>query len=171
MIEKSQIIHSGKADEVATEYIKLFNTPSQESNGIVGKNRWGDGRVKITSCKARVTEKDIKLDLVLTGYARSEEPVVGYLIKDADGHELFGSNTKLRKVNLGTLDKGDEVRVSWNIPNIFGDGMFFATIAVSQNDGITQHDWWENATTFRVFREDRTAYALNPISEIIVQKQ
>ncbi len=101
----------------------------------------------------------------------SVEPVFGYLIRDSAGNDLIGSNTKLKKVRVGTVQNGEKLTVRWKIPNVFNDGIFLVTVAVSHDDGVTQHDWWENAASFTIFREDKTPYALNPQAQVEILRK
>lgn len=170
MIEKSRIIHKGTSSEIATEYIKLFNAPSRSGSGggDSDKDRWGDGNVRFGKVKTDITKQYITIGMAVSAKAISEDPVFGYLVRDAAGTDLIGSNTKIKKVKVGTVHKGDSFTVRWKIPNIFNDGVYFVTIAVSHNDGVTQHDWWDNADSFTIFREDKTPYPINPDAKVEV---
>lgn len=170
MIEKSKIVASGTANDVAVEYIKLFNNQTGSRNDADDKTHWGDKDVKLTSVEAKVTKETITLEAKVKVTKTSEDPVFGYLIKDSAGNELLGSNSKIKNFKVGTLTKGEQYDLSWEIPNVFNDGIFSATVAISHNDGVTQHDWWEDAATFTVFREDKTPYALNPEAHIKLKK-
>lgn len=171
MIEKSQIVHRGTPDKVATEYVKLFNDSSQvESQQPGDKKRWGDDGVRFKDFKVSVSPEHISLDMQVESTTFSQEPVFGYLITDAAGNDLVGSNTKLSKVMVGDFKPGDTAEVLWKLPNVFNDGIFHVTVAISHNDGVTQHDWWDDAASFKVFREDKTPYALNPPADITVRR-
>lgn len=172
MIEQSELIHAGSADEVAVEYIKLFNAPKKPA-GATSRDedgRWGDQIVELKTVKATMEKNNLTVDITASASGDSAEPVFGYLIKDAAGNELIGSNTKIKKLKTGNLKEGDTIKLRWKIPNVFNDGIFFLTIAVSHDDGVTQHDWWDNAASFQVFREDKTPYALNPQATVEIIK-
>jgi ABC-2 type transport system ATP-binding protein len=171
MIEQSQMVHIGSADEIATEYVKLFNRPTTSGvKAVEGKDRWGDGIVQFDTIKTEVTDKEVVVEMDAKAQGESVDPVFGYLIKDSAGNDLIGSNTKINKVTIGTVHRGDRLTVRWHLPNIFNDGVFLLTAAISHNDGVTQHDWWNTAASFTVFREDKTPYALNPQANIEVER-
>jgi ABC-2 type transport system ATP-binding protein len=171
MIEQSQMVHIGSADEIATEYVKLFNRPTTSGvKAVEGKDRWGDGIVQFDTIKTEVTDKEVVVEMDAKAQGESVDPVFGYLIKDSAGNDLIGSNTKINKVTIGTVHRGDRLTVRWHLPNIFNDGVFLLTAAISHNDGVTQHDWWNTAASFTVFREDKTPYALNPQANIELER-
>lgn len=171
MIEKSEIVVEGTANEVAIEYIKLFNKSEGSENERADKERWGDKDITITEVDARSEKEELVINVKFTANNEALDPVVGYLIKDSAGHELIGSNTKLKHMKLGKFSKGQTCQLEWRMPNVFNDGIFLITVAVSHNDGVTQYDWWENAASFTVFREDKTPYAINPYATVKLQKK
>lgn len=169
MIEQSRIVHAGAANEIATEYVRLFNIVGQKSRKDregSGKERWGDGVLEFTSVAVKVHKDFVTLDMSVKANGDIEEPVFGYLIKDSAGHDLMGSNTKIKQLKTGTIHKGEHPQLTWKIPNVFNDGVFFITAAVVREDGVTQCDWWDNAASFTVYREDKTPYAINPDAEV-----
>lgn len=173
MIEQSRLVHIGTADEIATEYVKLFNSATAVSRGSTDGegSRWGDGVVRLKSVKAKVDKEFVTVDLRAQASGESTEPVFGYLIKDSAGNELMGSNTKIKNARIGKVRAGDNLDVQWKIPNVFNDGTFVITVAISHDDAVTQHDWWENAASFTIFREDKTPYAINPQATVKVERR
>lgn len=173
LIEKSKIVQIGSADEIATEYVKLFNDSSKseaEERRDEGAKRWGDGSVELTSVKTKVTDKLVSIQMHAEIKEDIEDPIFGYLVKDSAGLELLGTNSKNKHIKLGELHKGEKVTLDWTLPNIFDDGKFTVTIAVTSNDGVTQADWWEDAVSFTVFRAVQTPYSLNPDVDLEVTK-
>ncbi len=174
MIEKSKIVHAGSPDDVAKEYVKLFNAPAEpgHSDRTAGNEdrRWGDEIVKLTSVDTQISPEFITITVKAAASGVSEEPVFGYLVKDAAGNDLLGNNTHVQQVKVGDVAKGDKLQVQWKIPNIFDDGIFFITVAATHNDGVSQHDWWDDATSFKIYREDKTPYPINPKAEVKVER-
>lgn len=167
MIEKSHLTHKGTPNDVAVEYIKLFNRTERQQRGGDGEaSRWGDQAAVFEKITTKLSAAYLTIDMVTRINQAIEEPVFGYLMKDSAGNELFGSNTKIKQIQLGKREAGESLTVRWQIPNVFNDGVFVLTAAISHNDGVTQCDWWENAASFTVFREDKTPYALNPDAKV-----
>lgn len=170
MIEKSRLVKSGSANDVATEYVKLFNKSADSTlEGKHGK-RWGDYKIKMISAEAKVKDDGIDFMINVTAEEDVQDPVFGYMVKDSAGNELFGSNTKIKRLQTGSIKAGESYKLKWQLPNVLNDGIFHVTLAISHSDGITQHDWWEDAVHFTVFREDKTPYALNPGAEVSFKK-
>ncbi len=169
MIEKSEIIVQGSASQVATEYTKIF-TPNQTSTSE-GKSRWGDGAIVQTSvtvtpevCDAATA--DLELTVNFTAKKQVQNPVFGFLLKNAVGTHIMGTNNKLKLMASGTFKAGQKDKLVWTIPNVFNDGQYFIDVAISHEDGVTQYDWWEDAASFRVYKEERTPYVINPITTL-----
>jgi ABC-2 type transport system ATP-binding protein len=173
MIEQSNIVHRGTADDIATEYVKLFNAPAEgkvaDGNGGT-KDRWGDNGIRFSNLKVDTNEQYVTIDVDVKATVESEEPVFGYVIKDASGNDLIGSNSKILHQRMGDFKPGDTGHLQWKLPNVFNDGIFYLTIAVTHNDTVSIHDWWELAASFRIFREDKTPYALNPHSKVTLKR-
>lgn len=174
LIEKSEVVLLGSADDVATEYIRLFNPGSKSEVEVkreAGVKRWGSGKVELTSVKTTVKKKTVLIHMDALVHELVDEPVFGYVVKDSAGNNLLGTNTKLQHVKVGELTPGQKLTIEWELPNIFDDGNFLVTVAVVENDGVTQSDWWEDAGVFTVFRDEKTPYSLNPDVELSITKK
>ena len=83
-------------------------------------------------------------------------------------HCLF--SVKLTTKPASNDKAGEKGSIDWVLPNIFNDGKYFVTTAISHEDGTTQHDWTEDIATFKVYREDRTAFIVNPYTELKLER-
>jgi ABC-2 type transport system ATP-binding protein len=173
-IEKSELIMEGGANKIATAYTKMF-TPKAGGDEANESGRWGDGnmlqtKVTITPkvCKQEDTELTLRVEYEAKGDVR--EPVFGLLIKNATGQHILGTNTKIKLMDTGSYKSGDKGALEWKMPNIFNDGEYFITVAISHEDAVTQHDWIEDAVRFKVYREDRTAFVVNPFIDAKLEK-
>lgn len=174
LIEKNEIIKSGKVNEVASAYTKLF-IPEGERQGKDGVNtkRWGDGTVrysgvKLSSKKLTQNDKDIVITAQYTTKNKIENPTFGFSIKNGGGTTLFGTNTKLLDTTIKVIEKGAKGKIVWSVPNILNDGDYSVDIAVSNSDETTQYDWWEDAMEFTVYREQHTTYVVEPSIKVEV---
>ncbi|HSX33070.1 MAG TPA: ABC transporter ATP-binding protein [Candidatus Saccharimonadales bacterium] len=176
LINKGKIVQDGAADEVAEAYTRLFideEVPSGSESNI--HKRWGDGSASITKVDvsaAKLTEKDKQLEITVTFKANKEldNPVAGFLVKDAADHELFGTNSTIKRQKLGLMRPGDTRTIVWTIPNIMADGKHFVNATVEHADGVTVCDWWAEAASFVVRKSEATAYAITPPVTLTVQK-
>ncbi|MDO8592007.1 MAG: ABC transporter ATP-binding protein [bacterium] len=176
LVEKSKIIEEGKAEKIATAYSRMFIDSGQPSS-ITGtnKNRWGDGHVRISSVtvhqqESSASKTDLQITVKATAKKPVEEPVVGFMIKNAANEPLTGSNTKIQKQHLGRLRAGQKIEVTWTLQNIFSDGRYFINAAVSHPNEIDQYDWWEDAAEFRVLQENFVPYSIYPPIDVKVKK-
>lgn len=168
LIEKSKIIKSGKVSDVAAAYTKLF-IPQDEIQGQSGveMKRWGDGKIKYTNISmpsGSLTDKDKDMKIILQYEAADldSEPVFGFSLKNSGGTYLFGTNTKLVDADVSHVKKGSVGVITWSLSNILNDGEYFIDVAVSNSDETTQHDWWEDAYRFNVYRQQHTTYVVEP---------
>lgn len=173
-IEKSELIMEGSANKIATAYTKMF-TPKAAGEEADESGRWGDGQMlqtKVTITPKVCKQEDKELTLRIDYQAKGEvnNPVFGLLIKNATGQHILGTNTKIKLMDTGSYKKGDKGYLEWKMPNIFNDGEYFITVAISHEDAVTQHDWIEDAVRFRVYREDRTAFIVNPFIDAKLNK-
>ena len=173
-IEKSELIMEGGANKIATAYTKMF-TPKEESEEGREGGRWGDGamlQTKVTMTpkvtKQQDTEMTLRVEYAVT--AEVHNPVFGLLVKNATGAHILGTNTKIKLMETGSFKAGDKGAIEWKLPNIFNDGDYFVTVAISHEDSVTQHDWIEDAVRFKVYREDRTAFVVNPFIDATIEK-
>lgn len=177
LIEKSRIIKSGKVNEVASAYTKLF-IPDDERQGKevdVNVGRWGDEKItytKVSLAKKTLTDKDSDIQLIVDYEAKSdiESPVFGFSLKNSGGTYLFGTNTKLEGKKIDTIKQGTKGSLTWKLSNILNDGTYFFDVAISNSDETSQHDWWEDALELNVYREQHTTYTVEPPIEVEISR-
>jgi hypothetical protein len=167
----------GSPNKVATAYTKMF-TPSEEKTASDDKNnkRWGDGKILQTRVSVepnvyKQQDKQVTIRVAYEVHDTVRHPVFGILIKNATGAHILGTNSKIKLLDTGIMQAGDKGVIEWVLPNIFNDGKYFVTTAISHEDTVTQHDWTEDIVHFKVYREDRTAFIVNPHTEVSLRKQ
>ena len=169
MIEKSKVVAEGDVNTVADKYTKMFmKEQSKEINPKEEQpDRWGNGTVKVKTVNAQKTEYkddqyiDIEGEIVANQDLASDEYVIGFSIRNATGGQIMGSNSKILKIDLPQLKKGQTVKFAWRFPNVFNDGTYGIDATVIHPD-TTIYDWWEDAAQFVVFKEARTPYPITP---------
>ena len=99
-----------------------------------------------------------------------EGAIFGFLLKNDTGQDLFGTNTKQQKIKIKSLKKDQNVKISWKFPNILNQGKYYVTLAVSDRDGVTQFDWWNDAIVLSISKVERvSSYPINPKIIIAVE--
>lgn len=168
LVENSELILEGNTNKVATAYTRMFMDSDHASKDELKKrkNRWGNKKATLSNVQVLPKEvKDNKETLTLQHDVKVSEslerPVVGYIVKNASGVQLTGTNNKLKQKPIPSIEKGETLTVEWSIPNVFNDGEYTVDVAVSEENGSTC-DWWEDAANFKVYKEEYSPYLVTP---------
>ena len=89
-----------------------------------------------------------------------DAPVIGMLIRTRVGVDVYGTNTELEALTLGSRRAGDRVRVSFRFRCELCPGDYTLTVASHDPDG-TWHEWLEDAIAFSVGDARYTAGVAN----------
>jgi ABC-2 type transport system ATP-binding protein len=81
---------------------------------------------------------------------------------------VLGTNSLLKRQPTGSVNKGERVRVTWSVPNVFSDGLHHVDVAIADQHGLTVYDWWKEATSFTVVKEEKTPYIVTPSTTLVV---
>jgi ABC-2 type transport system ATP-binding protein len=163
LIDGSEQKRLGLPNEVAEDYLKLFNEslPKSHSTAGGGSKRWGDKAVEIQKVEVSLDDKKIQLQISVKANRATDNYVLGFRIRSSDGKEVTGTNTKKEKIELGSLKKGKTITLKWEIPNVLSEGLYFIDPAVTYEDEITVMDWWDEAKEFFVKRDRTLPYAVD----------
>lgn len=175
LIDDGKLALSGDPNTVANGYAKLFiEDEAEEAGASRDSKRWGDGALTYTDIQVarKVTNQEL-VDIKATAVAREdiESPIFGFMIRNAAGQPLIGTNSKIKQYPVGNLKKGEKVTICWSIPNVFSDGRYYVDPAIVRSDGIQPTDWWEDAASFTVLKQDRTPYIVTPNITLQVERQ
>lgn len=140
LIEDGHIKVSGTADNVANEYLKLFNKTNPEPDTTDDKpSRWGDGRLNVIDHKLLV-DKDIKLDFTVRAKQKVEGVVMGFRFYDINGNILAGASTlnarSGAKENI-SFEEGEVKKITFSSVNILGTGDYRLGYTLRLSDGVT----------------------------------
>lgn len=196
LIEGSKIVSIGDTDMITKQYIRMFQEPApvvvdatadhddandtddhddapapQEQN----PQRWGNKKAVFTDIgllKTRVTDADETVTIRCTAEARVsvEDAEIGFLIRNASGFAILGTNTQIKGQRRLRLAAGEKIVVQWDIPNLFNDGLHWFELAIVDKSGLDVCDWWEEAASFTVFRDERTEYVVNPPIGLVLER-
>ncbi|HUD10926.1 MAG TPA: ABC transporter ATP-binding protein [Candidatus Saccharimonadia bacterium] len=173
LIENSRLVAEGSADEVATAYTRLFSGEVETENtpeNHAGEDRWGDERVQFDPPTIKQQGKGRQEELVITTAAHInasiEHPVFGFGIKNAAGTPVLGTNTQIRRHRMPALNSGDTIDIVWTVANLLADGDHVLSLTAHDSDGVQVFDWWEDAASLRIRKDERTAYPITPFVEV-----
>jgi len=88
------------------------------------------------------------------------DPVVGVLIRNRIGIDVFGTNTRLEQADLGPMDAGDTIEVDFEVDCLLSRQEYTLTVATQYSNGLSQ-DWLDDVLDFRVVDTKDVAGVLN----------
>jgi lipopolysaccharide transport system ATP-binding protein len=127
-----QVRHSFRHGDGASEILDVNLLDSQ-------------GReVRIAACGDRLRVR------VRSVFRRSSShPMVGILVRNRIGMEVYGTNTQVERTDLGEFEPGEELVVEFAFDNRLTPQTYTLTAAVQNPDG-SSHDWLDDAVAFEV---------------------
>jgi lipopolysaccharide transport system ATP-binding protein len=96
-------------------------------------------------------------------------PVVGILIRNRIGMDIFGTNTRLESADLGDFESGEEIEVEFELDCLLSRQEYTVTVAVQYWNGLSQ-DWLDDVIDFRVEDTKDVAGVLNLNTRVRHQK-
>jgi lipopolysaccharide transport system ATP-binding protein len=129
-------------------------------------NRHGDGSSEILDVTL-LDEKDQPCGVVSSGERvtirirtvfrqRLVEPMVGILIRNRIGMEIYGTNTRIEQMDLGTFEAGEELDIDFQFECWLTPQHYTVTVATQYSDG-SSHDWLDDVLSFEVLARRQAA--------------
>ena len=170
LIEDGKVTHEGTPAKIAREYAKLF-IPEEQKMRKGGKGlRWGNEDLVFESIDIlpkKIEYDDIRLSVTLKANKDVPNPIIGFSIKNGADQFITGTNTKIANLKTGVVEKGKTITIIWEVENVFNDGLYYLNVAAESEDQIAC-DWWEEASTFNVYKNTTTGFAVHlPIKTIL----
>lgn len=168
LINGGQLAHEGKPEEIMNYYNALL---ADKGHHEITFNQTSDGKTQVISGAGEASIQSISLlnaegqsvEVVGVGQAvelevkirineRIPELVMGYLVKDRLGQDIFGTNTHHLKQVLHGLVEGEELTFVMQFPANLGVGSYSVAIALhGESDHIANnYEWRELALVFSV---------------------
>jgi len=95
----------------------------------------------------------------------AENPVVGVLVRNRLGIDVYGTNTRLQSHSFGNFEPGEELEVTFRFDCLFTEQEYTLTVATQHWDGSSQ-DWLDDAVVFKVAGSGRAAGLVNLATEV-----
>jgi len=172
LIEDSGIVAEGSAEDVAARYADLFNVQPGAVTHVEGK-RTGSGAIRYTSVAVPpllAGGRSLTIELEAAAAQDIEETVYGFAVKNSSGTRFLGTNSMRKKHPLVNLSRGERVRISWLVPNVFSEGLHHVDVAIADRYGLITYDRWEEAATFTVIKEEKTPYIVTVDTSLVIAK-
>jgi lipopolysaccharide transport system ATP-binding protein len=132
--------------------------------------RHGDGASRVIDvqilnsagqvCRAFRPGESIVLRIRAAFQKSVSNPVVGILIRNRIGMDIFGTNTRLERAELGDFEPGEEIEVEFELDCLLSRQEYTLTVAVQYWNGLSQ-DWLDDVLDFRVEDTKDVAGVLN----------
>jgi lipopolysaccharide transport system ATP-binding protein len=188
LLDRGGIAKQGTPEEVMDYYNAII---AERENSSVEQVVTAEGRVQTTSGSGEATvtgivledEQGAPLEVVNVGAAvklrirvrvNADLPrlVLGYMIKDRLGQQMFGTNTHHMEAPLENLRAGETVEYCFRFPLNLGAGSYSITTALTSSDTHLAHnyEWRDLAFLFIVMNMNRKVFVgtswLEPTVEI-----
>lgn len=149
---------------VVLERQRAFNSTDARTHPSAS-NRHGDGTSEILDVAlvnshrqpCGVVESGEKVTIrIRTIFHRAAEPMVGVLIRNRIGMDVYGTNTNIENVRLGTFHAGDELEIEFGFECWLTPQQYTITVATQYSDG-SSHDWLDDVASFEVISTRQAA--------------
>lgn len=169
LIQDGKVTHEGNPEDIADEYLKMFNKPSGEKKQ--NTERWGTNEIQFTSIESVVEEDKVQLKIgIKNNQASLDDVVVGVDVFDRSGKIVGGTESFRLDDGVLRFAENEEKSVILSFDNIFGGGDYTCNISLKREDGATIYDFWKKATSFTNHMEENTYFPVVIPSKIIVKK-
>ncbi len=176
----------GAPKDVINRYIGLVlerqkrDTAINVPGGPQGSHRHGDGSSEIlaiqllnsrgepTGALAAGERATVRVRSLFRRPASA--PMVGILIRTRIGMDVYGTNTRLERVDLGEFAAGEELDVEFHFDCWLTPQEYTLTVATQNADG-SSHDWVDDAIAFDVVDVRSSAGVANLRAEVTWTKR
>lgn len=176
LLDGGTIIKDGPPEEVMDYYNAII---AQKENSVVEVNTLADGgrQTKSGSGKASIesvtlynTEgapveyiavgEDVCLTIKVKINVQLPELVVGYVIKDRLGQDVFGTNTHHLKCVRTNLQEGESLSYEFRFPAALGVGSYSVAVALHATDShiADNYEWRDLALLFNVVNMSKGSF-------------
>jgi len=163
---------------VVLERQKAFDQRERPSR-LAPTYRHGDGSSEVLdvtlldaagrACGVVSSGERITLRVRIVFRKPSVSPMVGILIRNRIGMEIYGTNTAIEQVELGNPAAEDELDIDFQFACWLTPQHYTVTVATQYSDG-SSHDWLDDVISFEVISNRMAAGVTDLRAEIAVRK-
>lgn len=189
LLDGGRLTRQGSPEEVMDYYNALI---AERENSTVEQVKTAEGRVQTTSGSGEATVTaitlentegqplevlDVGMPVMLRVKVKVHAPVarlvLGYMIKDRLGHQIFGTNTHHMELPVEGLQAGQELEYRFHFPLNLGGGSYSVTTALTSSEThlADNYEWRDLALLFIVINMSRKQFIgsswLQPQVEIV----
>ncbi len=163
----------GETKEAINRYVAHVLAPEDETpEPSLGPVRHGDGESRITGVKLLPADRlssgePLTVELTLQFHTAQAAPVCGLLIRNRQGIDVYGTNTRVEGSELGAVDAGDCLVVRFHLAANLVRGEYTVTVATQHPNGASQ-DWLDDVLGFTVTHQKDLAGVVDLAANIEV---
>lgn len=161
-----RLIAQGDPKHVVDQYVglvlerqKAFDRKEFAAHGLLASNRHGDGTSEILevnvqdeaghSCAVFSSGERASVQIRCQFREDHLEPMVGILVRNRIGMDVYGTNTKIEGMHLGAFQTGDILEVTFRFECWLVPQQYTITVATQHPDG-SSNDWLDDVVSFEV---------------------
>jgi ABC-type molybdate transport system ATPase subunit len=182
---QGRIAAEGSPSDVVNRYVghvleREKDEPRGDSDALKSSFRHGDGSSAIREVhlldRAGNPAASVRSGQPVTVRVRASfakpaaSPVVGILIRNRLGIDVFGTNTRVAEKDFGAIATGEELEVFFRFDCLLTEQEYTLTVATQHWDGSSQ-DWLDDVLSFRVLGSGGVAGLVNLGTEIEWRKR
>ena len=169
LMSNGRIVEQGTPNHVVNRYVAMVHERQTEAEAKIESltpSRHGDGASRINSVtvlnsageatRAVQTGERITIRVDAVFHRNVAHPIIGILIKNRLGIDVFGTNTKIEGVDLGAVHAGEELHVGFSLDCGLTRQEYTLTAATQYADGASQ-DWLDDVVSFEVIDDKQVA--------------
>ncbi len=165
----------GSPKEVVNRYVGIVlerqrSEEKREATGLLTSHRHGDGASQVIEaqlldargegCSVFQSGEAATVRVRVRIHRPLDEPVVGILVRNRLGIDVFGTNTRLEKRTFGHFEPGDVLEVTFTFHCLLTQQEYTLTVATQHWDGYSQ-DWLDDVLSFQVLDSKGASGLLN----------
>lgn len=162
LIKDGRVAVVGTADKVAQEYTKILSAKSSVSKNNKSRESWGDFRATMSEPRVEINASKIRFTIKIDPQEELDGVVCGIRLRDENNNYLFGGSTKSLGVKSPKLKQQQKVDINWSFDNILSTGDYSLDVAIHHLDGKSVHEWWDDAIQFRIEKDQKNIYPIDP---------
>ena len=176
LLDGGRLAHQGTPEQVMDYYNAII---AEREGSTIKQSLTDEGRVQTTSGSREATVSDISLidehgapvEVVNVGaavtlrvrvQAHADLPrlVLGYMIKDRLGQQIFGTNTHHMEQAIEQVRAGEQIEYRFHFPLKLGAGSYSVTTALTSNEThlANNYEWRDLALLFIVMNMNRRPF-------------
>lgn len=157
----------GDPNQVINRYVGLVlekqrddaRTEGSRDRRLRAGHRHGDGTSEILEvqllnrtgapCRTISSGEPITVRVLSRFHYAKTNPTVGILIRTRIGMDVYGTNTRIEQMDLGSFEPGDKLEVQFHFECWLTPQQYTLTVATQHSDG-SSHDWLDDVIAFDV---------------------